>query len=47
MTTQEIVKAQERRVASLGLEDDAWLHGDLDPDDGAPPMCSNTQPQES
>ena len=44
MTTQEIVKAQERRVASLGLEDEAGLHGDLDQDDVALPMCSITQP---
>lgn len=44
MTTQEIAKAQERRVASLGLEEEAGLHGDLDQDDVALPMCSITQP---
>ncbi len=44
MTTQEIAKAQEARVPSLGLEEEAGLHGDLDQDDVALPMCSITQP---
>lgn len=44
MTTTDITTTEEAQVPSLGLREEAGLHGDFDTGDVALPICAITQP---